>query len=382
WGLWTGEHGMGAGLDPAAVQRIADLGLTPLGARENLALLDLALHDTAAVSVPVRLNTRALQQRAATLPAVLRGLIRTPARRASAGSGPGALSVEQSLAQHLAALPAPDRADALLGLVRNHVAAVLRHSDADAISPQRPFSDIGFDSLGAVELRNRLNSATGLRLPATLIFDYPNPKALAEHIGSKLMAVEPAVPRKPAVPRTPADEPIAIVSMACRYPGGVTSPEDLWDLVSQGRDAVSFFPDDRGWDTDALYDPRPGTSGKTSTREGGFLYDAADFDPEFFGISPREAQAMDPQQRLLLETAWEAFERAGIDPQSRHGSDAGVFAGVMYHDWSTRLTDVPEEVAGYLGNGGLASVVSGRVAYALGLEGPAVTVDTACSSSL
>ncbi|WP_420895352.1 type I polyketide synthase [Streptomyces tendae] len=382
WGLWTGEHGMGAGLDPAAVQRIADLGLTPLGARENLALLDLALHDTAAVSVPVRLNTRALQQRAATLPAVLRGLIRTPARRASADSGPGALSVEQSLAQHLAALPAPDRADALLGLVRNHVAAVLRHSDADAISPQRPFSDIGFDSLGAVELRNRLNSATGLRLPATLIFDYPNPKALAEHIGGKLVAVEPAVPRKPAVPRTPADEPIAIVSMACRYPGGVTSPEDLWDLVSQGRDAVSFFPDDRGWDTDALYDPRPGTSGKTSTREGGFLYDAADFDPEFFGISPREAQAMDPQQRLLLETAWEAFERAGIDPQSRHGSDAGVFAGVMYHDWSTRLTDVPEEVAGYLGNGGLASVVSGRVAYALGLEGPAVTVDTACSSSL
>nr|WCD56695.1 polyketide synthase [Streptomyces sp.] len=383
WGLWTGDHGMGAGLDHASVQRIADLGLTPLSADENLALLDTAVSDTNAVSVvPVRIDTRALQRRGDALPAVLRGLVRTPARRTSADSGPGAVPVEQTLAQHLATLPAPDRADAVLGLVRTHVAGVLRHDDAEAISPQRAFSDIGFDSLGAVELRNRLNSATGLRLPATLIFDYPTPRGLAEHIGSKLLAVETAAPKAPVAPRTPADEPIAIVSMACRFPGGVTSPEELWNLVSEGRDGVSFFPADRGWDTDGLYDPEPGTSGKSSTREGGFLYDAADFDPEFFGISPREAQAMDPQQRLLLETAWEAFERAGIDPHSRRGSDTGVFAGVMYHDWSTRLTDVPEDVAGYLGNGGLASVVSGRVAYALGLEGPAVTVDTACSSSL
>ncbi|MFF4168327.1 type I polyketide synthase [Streptomyces sp. NPDC001741] len=383
WGLWTGDHGMGAGLDHASVQRIADLGLTPLNADENLALLDTAVSDGTAVSVvPVRIDTRALRRRGDSLPAVLRGLVRTPARRTSADSGPGAVPVEQTLAQHLATLPAPDRADAVLGLVRTHVAGVLRHSDADAISPQRAFSDIGFDSLGAVELRNRLNSATGLRLPATLIFDYPTPRGLAEHISSKLLAVETAAPKAPVAPRTPADEPIAIVSMACRFPGGVTSPEELWNLVSEGRDGVSFFPDDRGWDIDGLYDPEPGTSGKSSTREGGFLYDAADFDPEFFGISPREAQAMDPQQRLLLETAWEAFERAGIDPHSKRGSDTGVFAGVMYHDWSTRLTDVPEDVAGYLGNGGLASVVSGRVAYALGLEGPAVTVDTACSSSL
>ncbi|WP_039940088.1 beta-ketoacyl synthase N-terminal-like domain-containing protein, partial [Streptomyces himastatinicus] len=182
--------------------------------------------------------------------------------------------------------------------------------------------------------------------------------------------------------RSEREDPIALVGMACRFPGGVSTPEELWDLVAGERDAVSGLPTDRGWDLERLHHPGPGHHGTSYVRAGGFLYDAGAFDAEFFDIGPGEAAAIEPQQRMLLELAWEAAESAGIDPRTLRGSSTGVYTGVMYHDYAARLSDIPEDLLAHVGNGSAGSVASGRIAFTLGLRGAAVTLDTACSSSL
>ncbi|WP_418952511.1 SDR family NAD(P)-dependent oxidoreductase [Streptomyces albireticuli] len=375
WGLWQDADGMGSTLDTAHTSRMGGNGVVALSPRQGLELLDAAVASGEALLVPAPLDLRAMARGGGEVPSILRGLVRGPVRRTADARQ------ADSLGRRLLALPEHERAALLLDLVRTEVAGVLGHASNAVVEPDRAFTELGFDSLTAVELRNRLNAVTGQRLPATLVFDYPTAAALAGHLGEALLGAREETAAVTAV--VAADEPIAIVGMACRYPGGVTSPEDLWNLVLDGRDGITPFPDNRGWDVENLYDPtgeRPGTS---YTREGGFLHEAADFDPGFFGISPREALAMDPQQRLLLEATWEAVERAGIDPSALRGSRTGVFAGAMYHDYASGVgAAAPEGVDGFLGTGTSGSVVSGRLSYVFGLEGPAVTVDTACSSSL
>ncbi len=371
WGAWAQEGGMTA--DPIRMRRT---GIVPFSNEHALRLFDAARALGEAVLLPVTLDLSVwrAQARQGLAPALLRGLIRTSTRRKRGADG--------SLARRLAGVAEGEREGVVLDLVRSHAAAVLGHASSKAIDPERAFKDLGFDSLSAVELRNRLEEATGLRLIATLVFDYPTPTAVA----TRLLAQAQDDERGRGVVRRSvarSDEHVAVVGLACRYPGGVGSAEGLWELVASGKDGISGFPEDRGWDLERLFDPDPDRAGASYVCRGGFVEDVGDFDAEFFGISPREALAMDPQQRLLLEIAWEAFEHAGIDPTMLRGSPTGVFAGISAADYAMGFgPGRAGDLEGYLGTGMAGSVVSGRVAYSLGLEGSAVTVDTACSSSL
>ncbi|WP_218020157.1 type I polyketide synthase [Nocardia anaemiae] len=372
WGPWNSAAGMTGGLDRSAVARWERLGLHPLGNDEGLRLFDAAT-GRAAHLVAIGFDPAQLRRGARNdaVPTVFRGFLpRTTDRTAAASS---------SLGTRLSRVPEARRAEVVLELVREHAAAVLGHGSAEDISPDERFDALGFDSLGGVEFRNRLAKATGVQLPSTLVFDHPTAAAVATLLHAKIEGTE-AGPRTNRVSRrVRVDEPIAIVGMSCRFPGGVRTPEQLWDLVRSGTDATTEFPNDRGWDLEQLIDQDPDKPGTVYSRGGGFLDDAGDFDAGFFGISPREALAMDPQQRLLLEASWEALEESGIDPITLRGSDTGVFAGACASGYVDHVTG---DLEGFRLTGTTHSVVSGRVAYVFGLEGPAVTIDTACSSSL
>ncbi|MGW1159814.1 type I polyketide synthase [Streptomyces sp. NPDC002519] len=383
WGYWESVSGLTGHLGSADLRRNHDLGMAGLSDAHGLALLDAALADgTEAALVAADFDFAVLRGAATALPAPLRGLV--PAVRATATATAATGPASGSFAERIAALPdQAARSEALLALVRQHAAAILGHRDATDVRADRAFKDAGFDSLTALELRNRLAAATSCRLASSVVFDYPTPTVLAGHLRDKLLGETPTDAPAETVAATglATDEPIAIVSMACRFPGGVHSPEDLWRVLVDETDVVSAFPDDRGWDVEGVFHPDPDHPGTTYVRHGAFLEDAAGFDSDFFGISPNEALAMDPQQRLLLETSWETLERAGIDPRSLAGQDVGVFVGVNSHDWLVRTHDAAD-VEGFRLTGTSGSVLTGRIAYHLGLQGPAITVDTACSSSL
>ncbi len=380
WGYWAQATELTATFAKSDRAWMAREGVSGLSAEEGLELFDQACELEEPLVLPIPLDTAAIRAWAGTeeLPAILRGLADRPSR--GRGARRPKRGKEHLLAQRLVTVRKGDRERVVLELVCAEAATVLGHSSSKTIDPESAFKDIGFDSLTAVELRNRLGKLSGLKLPATLVFDYPNPLAVARYLLEKIEGTE--VRLAPAA-RTAAalDEPIAIVGMSCRYPGGAHSPEELWRLVSPGTDAIAPFPDDRGWDLDRIYDPDFKDSDTSYASEGGFIYDLPDFDAEFFGIRPYEALAMDPQQRLLLENSWEALENASISPLSQKGSLTGVYVGVSASGYGIGAAS-QEMLEGYRLTGGLGSVVSGRVAYALGLEGPAVSVDTACSSSL
>ncbi|MET8912754.1 type I polyketide synthase, partial [Micromonospora sp. NPDC004551] len=381
WGSW-GEGGMHTA---DADRQLRHRGVPPMDPAVAMTALQQALdHDDATLTVvDVDWSRFAPAYASARRRPLLEGV--PEAKAALDGGAPlddGDDGPAALLRARLAGLTPARREETLADLVRELAADVLGHDDATAIPATTAFRDLGFDSLTAVELRNRLVAATGQPLPTTLVFDHPNPVVLARFLLAGLHGATGG-PAETAVASAPRDdEPVAIVAMACRFPGGVTDPEGLWRLVADGVDALGDFPTDRGWDLDRLIDPDRNTPGTTYADRGAFVHDAADFDAGFFGISPREAAATDPQQRLLLEASWEAIERAGVVPESLRGSRTGVFAGTNGQDYRALLLVAPDEADGFGGTGNAASVVSGRVSYALGLEGPAVSVDTGCSSSL
>ncbi|MFE4694767.1 type I polyketide synthase [Streptomyces sp. NPDC056749] len=380
WGPWS-EGGMAA--DPVVVERLRRSGLSTLDPALGIAALSQAIASDEAnvIFADVAWEEFRTTFTAARVSALLRDLPDAAhINKPESDTGPHA--GEGGLRDSLIGLHSAARIQVLLEVVLSDAAEVLGYDSSARIDASRPFTDLGFDSLSVVQLCNRLTQTTGLRLPATAIYDHPTPSKLTDHLLADLVGAAVTDGDEQPVPAVTDGEAIAVVGMSCRYPGGVNSPEDLWRLVSSGGHVVSPFPEDRGWDLENLYDPDPSRRGTSYVRSGGFLSDVAGFDAEFFGITPREALAMDPQQRLLLETTWEALEDAGVDPQSVQGTHCGVFVGTNGSDYATLLRQNDDSTEGYVSTGVAGSVLSGRLAYFFGTVGPALSVDTACSSSL
>ncbi|MBQ1074903.1 SDR family NAD(P)-dependent oxidoreductase [Micromonospora sp. C31] len=371
WGMWQQDGGMTAGLGARERAELRAGGVAPLTTAQALGAFDAALAHPDPVLVPVRFDLTALRRPDATVPALLRALVRTRATTVAGAAGGGGLR------DRLAALPRDARLAELVDLVSREASAVL---GGTSVAADQVFADAGLDSVMAMQLRRRLVDTVGVPLPATIAFDHPSAEAVAALLLDRLDLGGSGVVATSAATAVPADAPIAVVAMACRLPGGVVDPEGFWDLLAAGRDAVGPFPE--RWAGLDLYDPDPAAVGRSTVREGGFLDDVAGFDHDFFGVSPREAVAMDPQQRLVLEAAWEALERARVRPGDLYGSRTGVYLGTMGSDYGSQAGHSLADLDGYYGTGNAASVLSGRVAYTLGLQGPAVSVDTACSSSL
>ncbi|MFJ4653371.1 type I polyketide synthase [Nocardia sp. NPDC088792] len=369
WGMWAGD-GM---VDQRNADRLDSLGVRAMDPAAALRALGRILADEGAETIVADVDwsrfATAGRTRGRALFGQLPGVATTPAEPSD------------SPRTGLAALPIAERTRRLAGLIGELASQVLGHDGPDALDTRKAFAELGFDSLSAVDMRNRLARATGLRLPTTVLFDHATPQALAAHLAAELGEPDTETPSVTAVTAA-TDEPIAIVGIGCRFPGGAHGPDAFWQLLAEGRDIMADWPEDRGWDLARLYDPQRRRPGTTYSRVGGFLSDAAGFDAAFFGISPREALAMDPQQRILLETCWEAIEHAGIEPGSLRGDAVGVFIGTNGGDYSARIAGSADDTEGHFLTGNTASVLSGRLSYTFGLEGPALTVDTACSASL
>ncbi|WP_457785276.1 type I polyketide synthase [Streptomyces griseus] len=393
WGHWSGG-GIASGTAEAQLRRRGGSEIEPHTALR--ALQHVLDHDETVVALALiewdriaagaahgaESRTRPFLRELEDVRRLLRSARNEPAADDTGGGLPAA--------RDLAALPRAERERALVDLVRTHAAAVLGHASPDVLDAERPFRELGFDSLTSVELRNRLGAATGVTLPATVVFDHPTPRDLAAHLRGTLLGDETtgtdggpdvAAPAPASGAEADASDPVVVVGMGCRLPGGVDTPEDLWQLVVEEREAVGGLPDDRGWDVEALVTAGIDVPGMQYVRQGGFLREASRFDASFFGIGDDEALAMDPQHRLLLELAWEALERSGTAPGSLRGAPVGVFLGTFSQGYWTGMQEVPEATRPYLSGGISPALAAGRIAYALGLEGPVLTLDTGCSSS-